>query len=198
MQAVTLPVHPRPFSILEYRKLWDLGIFEEHARIELMEGHIVERDPVTPAHAACVSILAEAFYGADQPEYRVRLGQSLLLEDQTSLVQPDVGVVAHRRDWYAFRHPIGADLFVVCEVAFATVDLLRGYKCSLYAKAGIPEYWIVNLMDRQVEIYTQPAPKGIYLQTRVYQEADTIEHPLLGTHRVADLLPVAMPAQQPT
>ncbi len=195
VQELTAPsVALFQFSVEQFVHAYEAGVFGTDARIELIDGQLYTMSPTSEPHAAGVSILiyeTRTLMG----ECWVRSGAPLRLSSTASLIRPDFVVLNRREDRYALSHPTESDVLVLMEVSLSSLDFDRSTKYRKYARAGVTEYWIVNLIDRQIEVYTQPAPNGTYLQTRVYLEAETIEHPLLGTHRVEDLLPMTVPAQ---
>ncbi|MCS7066372.1 MAG: Uma2 family endonuclease [Fimbriimonadales bacterium] len=154
LQEATLPPLPRyRFSREQYYRMAQMGLFEGK-RVELIAGEIVEMTPVGPEHFAISDQVQEVFKRAFGKGYWVRFQGPLALGE--SEPEPDVAVVKGRRADYRTNHPESAVLVV--EVADTSLEYDRTYKMSLYAQAGIPEYWIVNLRDQQVEVYREPAP----------------------------------------
>jgi Uma2 family endonuclease len=129
-----------------------LGLFWGK-RVELMEGEVIERSPLSPRHVASTDRLYRLLREVVPDGYWVRLQAPLSLGD--SEPEPDVSVVQGSPDDYEEAHPTTAAL--VIEVSDTSLLYDRTFKQSLYAKAGIPEYWIVNLKDSQVEVYPEPA-----------------------------------------
>ncbi len=105
--------------------------------------------------------------------------------------EPDYVIARRRALNYLDHHPYPEDIHLVIEVAEATLARDRGAKLDIYARAGIPEYWILNLIDRQLEIFTEPDTQaGTYARQGVLQERETLEdHPLAGTVALAQWLP---------
>jgi len=141
-----------------YRDLLDMeraGIIDEDEHIELLGGQIY-RMTIKPPHAMAVSILVQkfsvAFDGRTQviPQTPLRLSDDL---DDTELPQPDVMLVKNQR---SLDHPKPADVLLLIEVSDSTLTKDRTLKLPLYAQVGIPEVWIVNLVQRRVEVYTGP------------------------------------------
>jgi Uma2 family endonuclease len=145
-------------EVTQYHAMVQAGILTEDDPVELLEGWLVAKMPKNPAHRIAthqvlqvlVRVLPENWYADSQ--------EPITTED--SEPEPDVMVVrGHTRD-YADRHPGPTDVALVVEVADTTLRRDRTLKQRLYARAGIPEYWIVNLVDRCVEVYTNPAAAG--------------------------------------
>lgn len=143
---------PRPWSKAEYHQMGELGWFVDQ-RVELLEGEIVEM-PV-PGNPHCISIdnVAEALreiFPRDKFWVRMQMPLDLGLDTEP---QPDVAVVAGPKESYV-QHPTTA--LLVVEVSDSTLAIDRGRKAALYARAGIADYWIVNLVDRQLEVLRLP------------------------------------------
>jgi Uma2 family endonuclease len=148
-----LPLHAiapdtvRPLKRVEYEQLARLGAFGEE-RIELVYGVIVRMSPIGMPHAAAVTRLTELLVLALHTRAKVRPGLPLVA-GEISLPQPALAVVPREDDWS--RHPDVA--FLVIEVSESTLRYDRGVKRALYAECGIPEYWIVNLVDGVIDVH---------------------------------------------
>jgi Uma2 family endonuclease len=174
-----------------YYRLAELGFFEGK-RVELIEGEVIEMSPVSPRHFASgdrIQKLLNALFGED---YWVRFQGPLALGD--SEPQPDIAVVEGTPAMYQEEHPHKAVLVV--EISDATLSYDRTYKLSLYARAGIPEYWIVNLKEQLLEIYRDPIPLeetpfGYGYRIREIRRPGETVHPLIKPEvalAVSDLL----------
>lgn len=148
-----LPLPRRRFTREEYHKLAELGILREDERVELIEGEIIKMAPASPEHVAETHSLYDRLRRLFGKSYTVRLQAPLALGD--SEPEPDLAVVQGAAKDYLHAHPTHAVLVV--EVAQTSLQYDREVKSSLYAKAGIPEYWIINLQSRQLEVYRDPA-----------------------------------------
>ena len=175
----------------EYYLLGDAGLLDD-VRVELVEGVIVEMSPINRPHMSAVLLTAKALEHAFESDHFVQTQGPLALGPD-SYPEPDVAVIPGRIQDYPEEHPRHAALLV--EVADTSVRYDRSVKAALYAHAGIPEYWIVNLKSRQVEIYRLPENAGShstnYTRPAIYGEADEIV-PVARPEariRVADLLP---------
>lgn len=166
MRAVQL----RRWSRQEYDKMIEAGIFRPDERVELIEGEIVEMSPQDPAHSVGIRLAEEALRRAFPSGFDVRTQLPLALDD--SEPEPDVAVVLGSIRDYLASHPATAVLVV--EVADSSLDFDRRRKGRMYARHGIPEYWIVNLLDRVVEVYREPRPEGSYSVVRRFTEADSL------------------------
>jgi Uma2 family endonuclease len=152
------------FTAAEFESMGEAGILRKDARLELIEGEIVEMSPIGSRHAACVKFLSRFLNRAVGDEFIVSTQDPIRLND-FSEPQPDVALLRLRDDFYKNAHPTPADVLLVIEVADTSVEYDRQVKASLYAKAGIAEYWLVNLPDEQIEIYARPENGAYQLVT---------------------------------
>lgn len=190
MQTLTAPqVHL--WTRDEYYKIAEFGLFEGQ-HVELIEGQVIEMSPQGSVHAATITRVSKALEAIFGPGYYAR-GQMPLDIGALSVPEPDVAIVEGTWDDYESAHPTTATLVV--EVAETSLTYDRTTKASLYAKAGIAEYWIVNLVDRLLEVYRQPGsgPNALagYGENLILTPAETIA-PLAKPETriaVADLLP---------
>jgi Uma2 family endonuclease len=152
MQSPPFPV--AQFTVEKYHRMIEAGAFTEDDRVELIEGWVVRQMAKGPAHAYAtrqVDLLLSARVPA---AWHVRNQEPITLA--TSEPEPDVAVIRGAVDAYRDRHPYAGDLILVVEVSETSLDTDR-LKGKTYGRAGIPQYWIVNLVDRCIEIYTQPS-----------------------------------------
>jgi Uma2 family endonuclease len=147
----------RPWTRSEYERLVELGVFEGEP-IELIAGQLVVAEPQSAYHASAVGIVQEALRSALPPGWIVRIQMPIAVGGDSE-PEPDLVVVAGRHADYRAAHP--ADPALVIEVAVSSLALDRLQKGSVYARAGLRDYWIVNLVDRVVEVYRDPQPERI-------------------------------------
>jgi len=148
------PFTAKRWRRVEYDRLVDVGAFEDEP-IELVGGQLIIAEPKGSPHAAGVGMASDALRTALPPGWIVRVQDPLALDDD-SAPEPDVAVVRGRHADYRDAHPARAALIV--EVAESSLTFDRVQKGSLYARAGIADYWIVNLVDRLVEVCRDPGP----------------------------------------
>ncbi len=186
-------VKTRRWRRVEYERLVDIGLFMGE-RLELLDGALVVREPQGSPHAAITGKVGRVLGAAFGHGWHVRLHSPLALGD-FSEPEPDVAVVAGESEDYIAAHPSTAVLVV--EVADSSLWLDRRFKAAIYARAGLREYWIVNLVDRIVEVHREPhAPAGAeedwsYRTIEVLRPPSHVT-PLAAPHHptaVADLLP---------
>jgi len=147
------PFTSRRWRRVEYERLVDVGVFEGEP-LELIGGQLIVAEPKGSPHATAVGMTDDALRAAIPDGWIVRVQDPLALDDE-SAPEPDVAVVRGARADYRHTHPSHPALIV--EVAESSLAFDRTQKGSLYARAGIADYWIVNLQDRVVEVYREPA-----------------------------------------
>jgi Uma2 family endonuclease len=148
--------HPRRHSITvtEYVRMGEAHVFAHDARLELMEGEIVEMAPIGSAHAAVVDSL-DTLLREVAPRAMVRVQGPLVLGER-SAPQPDVMLLRPRADRYYNSHPAAADALLVVEVSDTTLQYDLKVKRPLYARAGVPELWIVDIERRELHVFREP------------------------------------------
>lgn len=178
------------------RFLWDAdryeeavarGIFTPDDPIELIDGEIITHmSPQKSLHSTAINLIADVVERAFGAGFYARQQQPLRLGLQ-SVPEPDIAVVLGSPRDHLENHPLAAEL--VIEVADTSIVIDRGRKLRLYAREGVPEYWIVNLVDDCIEVYRQPAGEG-YADTRIYRRGENISvGPRACLTAVHDLLP---------
>lgn len=140
---------------VEYEQLVEKGILATGDRLELIDGWLVVAEPQSATHYTAIKLAESALAHAFGDGWHTR-SQAPIALDETSEPEPDVAVVRGDLRTYATAHP--ADPVLVVEIALTSLALDREHKASLYARAGRPEYWILNLVDRVLEVYRDPAP----------------------------------------
>jgi Uma2 family endonuclease len=184
----------RRWSRAEYEKMIELGVFQPGEAIELIAGELMVAEPQGAAHYTAIQKTATALMAAFGAGWTVRTQGPLGLDDQSE-PEPDVAVVPGSVDDYRSTHPSRPALTV--EVAESSLPIDRERKGSLYARAGLPDYWVLNLVNRALEVYREPvadsaAPFGWHYARRDVFDAATRVTPLAAPESsiaVADLLP---------
>lgn len=151
----TLPFRRRRWTRKEYARLGELGVFRPGEPVELLGGELVVSEPIGSPHAAAVGLTADALRAAFGAGWIVRVQAPIAL-DEESEPEPDVAVVSGDHRDYRDAHPSHAAVLV--EVADSSLAFDREQKASLYARAGVRDYWIVNLVDHALEIHREPTP----------------------------------------
>jgi Uma2 family endonuclease len=182
------------FSVAKYQWMVEVGILTTADKVELLEEHIIRKYPRTPRHDGTLHIAYD--------ELDRFIPEGLLLRNQAAVVladsqpEPDLSVVRGGLRSFMTRHAGASDAHLVIEVADSSLLRDQRDKTRIYARAGIPVYWIINLVDRRIEVYTQPSgPTAVpaYGAFQTYQPGDAV--PLIldgataGSVPAADLLP---------
>lgn len=188
----TLPIFK--LSVERYHRMIQFGILGEDDPVELLDGILVTKMPKNPPHRISVGLLCDMI-GPLLPTGWFMESQEPVAT-ANSEPEPDGSVVRGERRQYHSRHPRASDVGLLAQVSDSTLDYDRGPKKRSYAEAGYPIYWIVNLVDRQIEVYAQPsgpAENPDYAQQQIYRVGDAvplvIDGTQLGTIPVVDLLP---------
>jgi Uma2 family endonuclease len=160
------------FSADEFRRMGEAGIFDETSRVELIEGEIVEMNPIGSHHAGNIKRLINLFAG--------KVGEAAILDAQDPIhlaghsePQPDIALLKPRGDFYSEHHPKPEDVYLLVEVADTSLAYDLDVKVPLYARYGIPEYWIVDLANREVLAHSRPED-GKYRITERVKSGDTL------------------------
>jgi Uma2 family endonuclease len=148
-------VQVKRWSREDYERMIEAGIFAPGERVELIDGEILEMSPQKSPHSTGVSLTAETLRVAFGEGYHVRT-QMLLALDPYSEPEPDIAVVRGSPRDYRDAHPSSA--LLVVEIADSTLTFDREQKGSLYARAGLADYWVLNLPERRLEVYRDPMP----------------------------------------
>jgi len=187
------PFPVRRFSVEEYRRLGEIGVLTENDRVELLEGWIVPKMNLNPPHSVTVQLVDDATRKVLPAGWCVRIQDAVSTND--SEPEPDIAVVRGAIRDYSQRHPGPESIAVLVEVADTSLVRDR-YKCQLYGGANIPVYWIVNLIDQRIEVYTEPTgpdPNPSYRRRDDYVPDDDVPLVINGREvtriKVSDLLP---------
>lgn len=160
------------FTVEDYYKMAEVGILKPTDRVELINGEIIQMSPIKSLHASVVTWLGEELNFQLRGKATVRI-QNPIRIDTYSEPEPDIAVVKYKKDKYRNQHPTGEDVYLVIEVADTTLMKDRTIKKQLYAAVGIPEYWIINLKAKQIEVYRQPSGKG-YTIEKIAKTGETL------------------------
>ncbi len=185
--AMGLPPDPptRRFTVAEVYRMLETGVLSEDEPVELLHGELVVVSPQGPAHMVLVGRLSDLLARAAAGTH-VRV-QGPLLAGPHSLPEPDIALVRGARDDYFEEHPTGADTLLAVEVA-VTAKAEARRKLPVYAQAGVPIVWILDVPGRRLEVSAMPAGDH-YKVVRVLGADDEVEVPGGARLRVADLLP---------
>ena len=171
-EGVPVRVEKRHFNVHEYHRMAEVGILSEADHVELIEGEIVKMSPIGSRHAACVARLNRLLQRLVGLDVIVRVQDPIRL-DGYSEPEPDVALVKPRDDFYSREHPGPGDVLLLIEVADTSVERDLEAKLPLYARAGIPEAWLVNLPAETIEVHSRPDSDG-YRETVRAKRGETV------------------------
>jgi Uma2 family endonuclease len=186
--AMSVQIARRYFTVDEYHRMGEAGIFSEDDRVELIEGEILNMTPIGSRHAGTVNRLSSHLYDFLGKRAIVAVQNPILLND-LSEPQPDIAILKPRADFYTQSLPAPADVFVVIEIADTSLAYDRDIKLPAYARSTILEVWIVDLDAQAVAVHTNPI-NDVYRNVRSYRRGETItpvQFPALSI-RVDDIL----------
>jgi hypothetical protein len=147
------------FTVEDYYRMAESGILDRDARVELIEGVIVDMPPIGPEHGGTVDKCVETFVLRYHDVAHVRTQNPVRL-DQFTEPQPDLALLRRRHDSYRLSHPTPVDTLLVVEIADSSLRFDRSTKVPIYSRLGIPEVWVVDVANRLVHIYRDPSSQG--------------------------------------
>jgi Uma2 family endonuclease len=173
----------------DYDDLLEKGVFTSADKVELLNGKIITRSPQNARHATAYTLFSTWLRTAFPTGYTIRAQLPLALGDRSE-PEPDLAVVRGDVRDYADHHPMAADTILIVEISDSSIAIDRGLKLEAYARAGIPEYWIVNLADSVLEVHRSPAGE-VYKDVQKLGREDSVApigREAAGT-TLAELLP---------
>jgi Uma2 family endonuclease len=159
-------------TVAEFLRMGAARVFGADARLELIEGEILEMAPIGSPHAGSVNLLAAAFSARSADRFVVSVQNPVALGER-SLPQPDVALLEWRKDGYTSGHPTPEDVLLIVEVADTTLDFDLGPKARLYARSGIRELWVVDVAQQVVHLCREPGEQG-YIATVTVRAPETL------------------------
>ena len=180
-------IQTRRFTIDDYHKMIQADILTENDRVELLDGEIIEMSPIGSEHAGCINRI-NALLGALLGKKAILSIQNPLQIGEWSEPEPDIAILKPADHYYAKRHPNPEDVLLIIEVADSSLEYDREVKMAMYAKAGIPEYWIINLQQSELEAYRAPKENGYRIKEIISPEDSFNAESLDLVLEAADLL----------
>ena len=180
------PVPRHRLTVGDYRRLGEAGVLGEDDRVELLEGQLIDMSPIGPRHALTIDVLTRLLLAAVGDRAWLRAQNPIVLDDNTE-PQPDFTLL--RKPWqgYPDAHPRPSDVYLLIEVADSSLGFDLGAKLELYARAGIREFWVVDLTSNSVLVHRGPSDGG-------YASVTTIG--MAGTLSVEALPDVVIPVER--
>lgn len=182
------------FSLSRYQRMIETGILTADDKVELLENYVVLKMPRNPPHDSTLQRLLRPLLAPLPAGWDLRIQAAVTFPE--SQPEPDFAIVRGTADDYATKPPGPGDIGKLIEVADSSLLRDQRDKARIYARAGIPTYWIVNLVDRRIEVHTEPSgPTGQpeYASLQIYQRGDQVPIVLdgntVGSVAVSDLIP---------
>ena len=181
---------PRSFTVEEYHRMIEAGVFKPTDRVELIDGRILEMSPKGIKHASSNDRSTRCFNRKLGKRVLIRNQNPIHLSDDTE-PEPDIVLVAPHKKEYADHHPTPKEIFLVMEIADTTIDFDRNEKSLIYARAGIIQYCVLNVSTRELEDYRGPGKAGYRSKQtfRASQSFSLVAFPSVEI-KVKDLLPL--------
>ena len=173
----------RRISVYEYHAMGEAGILGIDERVELIDGEIITMSPIGPEHGASVDAGNYFLVSLIRNRAIVRVQGNIRL-DEYNEPQPDFTMLKWRDDFYRRQLPGPDDALLIIEVSDSTLSYDRNRKLALYARFGIPEVWIANILARVVEVYRDPVD-GEYTDSRVYEPGEMVSPAAFGDVEVS-------------
>lgn len=167
------PFAQHRFTVEEYERMAEVGILDPDARVELLDGQVVEMAPIGSRHAARVANLQRLFDRHLQVEAIVWVQNPIRVDDYAQ-PHPGVALLREREGSYVDAHPRSEDVLLLIEVADTTLTSDRDLKVPLYGRGGIRETWLVNLPDDCIEVFTKPSSKRGYWRVQRFERGESI------------------------
>lgn len=187
-----LDFHVEPFewTLERYHNAIEAGVLTEYDAVELIHGQLVKKMPISEDHAGIIEALTKYFITRFGFEYRYRSENPVPLLNNSE-PEPDFVIAQNLPEGVKSRHPKPEEIHLVVEVAHSTLKYDRKVKGVLYAEAGIPEYWIINLRSRKIEVHRDPNPaEGNFETVLNHAEGTVFTSSFAGEVTVDDLLPI--------
>ena len=173
----------RRFTVEEFVRMGEAGIFEPDVRVELIDGVIFEMAPIGKPHGARISVVLQELMDKI-PRNIMKYSQSTIRLNDGSGPEPDIALLTPEASLDRENIPRTEDILLIIEIADSTLPRDRREKARRYAQSGIPELWIFVLADDEIEVHRQPTPEG-YADVQRYRRGDTLTIQALPSVRLA-------------
>lgn len=178
----------RTYTVADVLEMEKTGVLSGNERVELLEGKLYTITPPGKRHGACVNYLTAQFLQTFSERAIVRVQRPVYLSRRTA-PDPDVALLSLDGDFFEHAGDVPEEVLLMVEVSYTSLGHDLGRKLPVYAKADIPETWIVNLQEKVVEVYTDPREGG-YQQREIYQPGEAVT---LYAFPDIDIVPLAVP-----
>lgn len=165
------------FSVDDYYTMINLGMLRNVERAEIIDGELIESMPIGNAHASCVKSLAEILRDTLGKDVTYSVQDPIWLDEYNEPI-PDLALLKRRDNFYRRKSPTAEDALLIIEVSDTTIDYDRNRKIPLYAQAGIPEVWIVNLQNSTIGLHYQPREYS-FAVVKVFRRGENLKSEVL-------------------
>ena len=165
----------RLINVDEYYRMAEVGILTEHDQVELIHGEIIKKSPIGSKHAAVVDRINNLLKMHLSDQLIIRVQNPVKINDLNE-PEPDISLLRFKDDYYAEKHPEPKDILLVIEVSDTTFSYDKEVKLPLYAAAGIPEFWLINIDKQEIEVHRNPAD-DVYKNISLHRKGDTLDLP---------------------
>ncbi len=172
VQQTSVREHYR-FTLDKYHQMIATGFLGREDRFELINGELIMTPPIGPGHCAHSASLRERIENRLPKNCALRVAEPITLPPDSE-PEPDFAVVRRRADYYLRSHPEPKDILLLIEVSDTSVAFDVGEKALVYALAGIVEYWVLDIVQKRLRVFTEPGSKG-YRTQRILETTDTIK-----------------------
>lgn len=164
---------PKRFTVEEFRKMTEVGILPEESGWEIIDGYLIDKMSIGSNHAGTVNLLTQKLIIMVAGKAAVAVQNPIRIDDYNA-PEPDISLLRPREDFYRKSLPAPQDALLLIEVSDSTVEYDRDIKKTLYAEAGIAEFWLINLKENTVERYSSPK-NGSYRLAEILESGETIK-----------------------
>lgn len=169
---MSIPVLKRRFTVKDYHKMGEIGVFENDEKTELINGEIIKMSPIGKRHASCVNRCNRLFYQTLGDRILISVQNPIQLND-LSQPQPDLVLLQPRPDFYEKQHPQPSDILLLIEVADTTIEFDQQVKIPLYCQNHIQEVWLIDLNQNIIRMYRTPTANG-YQFIQLFEPEQTL------------------------
>lgn len=189
MLITEAPFTLRKWTVKEYHKLGEMGFFHPGERVELISGNIIKMSAKGTAHTSALGRTDRLFQDLFNNLAWVRVQDPIALDDNSEL-EPDIALVRIDPLDYATHHPTPSEVYLIIEVADSSLAYDREFKAKIYARSGIVDYWVLNVNDRQLHVFREPAEDGYQSEVILEQTASIspLEFPAFNI-AIGEMLP---------
>lgn len=173
LEKVSSAIVPKRFRVEDFRRMSEVGILPEESGWEIIDGFLIDKITIGSRHASTVKRMNRKLMRLLGDNAIISVQDPIHIDDYNE-PEPDIALLKPREDFYAESHPAPQDVLLLVEVSDSTVEYDREIKKSIYAKAEIAEFWLVNLKESTIECYTQPK-NGNYRLAQIFETGEMVQ-----------------------